>query len=448
MAAVNRLAGVVVAISLALAAAPAHAALPPIKHVFVIVLENKNYDDTFGPNSQAPFLAKTLPAMGAMVPNYYGTGHESLDNYIAMISGQGPNPQTQADAPLYTDFMPGTPGDDGQAMGSGTVYPTSVKTIADQLEAKGLTWRGYMEDMANGPADQATCRHPQPNQTDPTQTARQGDQYAARHNPFVYFHSLIDGSSCRQNDVDFAHMAGEIAQAGTTPAFSFITPNLCHDGHDEPCKGSNEPGGLKSVNEFLQKWVPVILDSNGFKDDGMLIVTFDESESGADACCGEKAANTPNAGGPTPGPGGGKVGAVVISPFTLPGTVDNTPYNHYSLLRGVEDLFGLDHLGYAGQAGLEPLGPKLFNQTPQLALTVTAKRRDRSHVRFAIDAGRQATITFGGVCKGAAPRTTSEDGRSTITIRHSRGGHCRIAVSRPAWQTATRSFKLRAPRRR
>jgi hypothetical protein len=444
---VHRLAGVVAAVTVALAAAPAHAALPPIKHVFIIVMENKDYAQTFAQdNPKAPFLAKTLPAMGALVPEYYGTGHLSLDNYISMVSGQGPNPQTQADAPLFTDFMPATPGPDGQAMGSGTVYPTSVKTIADQFDAKRLKWRGYMEDMANGPADQKTCRHPQPNQPDSTQSARQGDQYAARHNPFVYFHSLIDGPSCKQNDVDFRAMPGEIAQAATTPVYSFITPNLCHDGHDAPCKGSNEPGGLHSINDFLQKWVPEILNSNGFKDNGMLIVTFDEAETDSSACCNEKAANTPSPGGNQPGPGGGKIGAVVISPFIKPGTVDKTPYNHYSLLRGIEDLFGLQHLGYAGQAGLEPFGPKLFNQTPTLDLTVTAKRTNRNHVRFVIDAGRRATVSFAGVCTGAATASTSEDGKRTVSVRQSRRGSCRITVSRDAWQSATKSFKLRAPR--
>src|SRR3954471_10223012 len=152
---VRRLAGLVAVVISVFAAAPAHAALPPIKHVFVIWLENKDQAETFAAdNPPAPYLAKTLVSMGAYLPNYYGIGHESLDNYIAVVSGQGPNPQTQADAPLFTDFSPGSPGPDGQAMGSGTVYPTSVKTIADQLEAKGLPWRGYMEDMANGPADQ------------------------------------------------------------------------------------------------------------------------------------------------------------------------------------------------------------------------------------------------------------------------------------------------------
>ncbi|MFL5895330.1 MAG: alkaline phosphatase family protein [Thermoleophilaceae bacterium] len=446
----RRLAGLAVTVAAVLAAAPApaSAALPPVKHVFVIVLENEDYATSFAGDSKAPFLAKTMPPMGALLTDYYGIGHESLDNYIAMISGQGPNPQTQADAPLFTDFSPGSEGPDGQAMGSGTVYPASVKTIADQFDDKHVKWRGYMEDMANAPpGEDRTCRHPQPNQTDPTQSARKGDQYAARHNPFVYFHSLIDGPSCHDNDVDFTTMPGEIEHAATTPAFSFITPNLCHDGHDAPCKGSDEPGGLQSINDFLQKWVPAILGSNGFKDDGMLIVTFDEASSDNSACCNERSANTPNAAGPEPGDGGGKVGAIVISPFTKPGTVDKTPYNHYSFLRGIEDLFGLRHLGYAGQEGLEPLGPKVFNQTPKLDLVAKLRKRGRNHVRISVDADRQVTVAFAGVCRGHA-RQSSEDGRRNVTLRYRRGGRCKVTVARDGWLSAAKSFKLRAPRRR
>jgi hypothetical protein len=194
--------------------------------------------------------------------------------------------------------------------------------------------------------------------------------------------------------------------------------------------------------------VPKIIESPGFKDDGLLVVSFDEAEHDASACCNERAANTPNAGGDTPGPGGGKIGAVLISPFIKPGTVDSTPYNHYSFLRTTEDLFGLAHLAYAGVDGLVPIGDKTFNQTPKLALKVTAQRVNRDHVRFAVDAGRQATVSFGGVCRGAPPGPTSEDGRRTITVRHSRRGSCRVTVSRDAWQPSTKSFKLRDPRRR
>src|SRR3954447_5125756 len=104
----------------------------------------------FGANSPAAYLAKTLPSKGAKLSNYYATGHLSLDNYISMVSGQAPNPQTQADgAAGFRDVVPGTIGADGQAMGTGVVYPPAVDTIANQLEKKGLTWKGYMEDMAN-----------------------------------------------------------------------------------------------------------------------------------------------------------------------------------------------------------------------------------------------------------------------------------------------------------
>jgi hypothetical protein len=137
---------------------------------------------------------------------------------------------------------------------------------------------------------------------------------------------------------------------------------------------------------------------------------------------------------------------VLISPFIKPGTIDSTPYNHYSFLRTTEDMFGLPHLGYAGVDGLAPIGDKTFNQTPKLDLKVTARRVNRDHVRFAVDAGRQATVSFGGVCKGA-PGPTSENGTRTITVRHPRGGSCRVTVLREAWQPSTKSFKLRAPRR-
>src|SRR5689334_21846800 len=195
MAVVRRLAGLVAtAIAVAGAAAPAHAALPPVKHVFVIWLENKDYAQTFASSDpKAPFLAKTLPSMGALLTDYYGIGHESLDNYVAVISGQGPNPQTQADCQIYSDFAGMSGGADGQAMGTGCVYPADVKTVANQLEDKGLSWRGYMQDMAN--EDPPTCRHPSLNGRDGTQSASATSQYAARHNPFVYFHSLIDGPS-------------------------------------------------------------------------------------------------------------------------------------------------------------------------------------------------------------------------------------------------------------
>jgi hypothetical protein len=348
--------------------AAASGGTPKLRHVFVLVLENENADSSFGKDAPA-YLARKLPSKGAFVPNYYGTGHASLDNYISMVSGQAPNPQTQADCFFYTDFLPGTPAPNGQVVGNGCVYPASVQTIADQLEAAGRGWRGYMEDMAaKAPAEPAACRHPDIGTQDDMQKAEVGDQYATRHNPFMYFHSIIDdAASCRAHVVDLKKLSGDLKRNRTTRAYSFITPNLCHDGHDEPCV-NGEPGGLESANIFLKKYVPKILRSPAYQHRGMLIVTFDEAEGGgpdadSSACCNEQSGpNTPSPGGPHAGPGGGRVGAVVLSPCIRPGTVDKTPYNHYSMLRSVEDGFGLEHLGYAGQAGLEPFGSKLFTR--------------------------------------------------------------------------------------
>jgi hypothetical protein len=346
----------VLALSLAQAAMAASPA--PIKHVWIVVLENKDYEVTFGKTSPAPYLAKTLPSQGQLLTHYFATGHLSLDNYITMVSGQPPNPVTQADCQFFQDFI-GTMGADGVAVGQGCVYPPEVKTIADQLEAKGLTWKGYMEDQALG--EPKTCRHPDINQRDGTQSATKEDQYAARHNPFVYFHSIIDRPICATNVLDLSALPGDLATKSTTPNYSFITPDLCSDGHDEPCI-DGRPGGLHSVNDFLQEWIPKITGSPAYADGGLVIVTFDEAEDDASDCCNEPTGpNTPNNGGPTQGNGGGRVGAVLLSPYIKAGSVNDTPYNHYSLLRSIEDLFGVPHLGYAANEGLKPFEEDVFS---------------------------------------------------------------------------------------
>jgi hypothetical protein len=324
----------------------------------VIVLENKGYNTTFGPNSPAPYLSRQLPAQGELLSQYYGIGHASLDNYIAMVSGQAPNPVTQADCPFYEDFTPGTPASSGgQYIGQGCVYPTPVKTIADQLAASGLSWKGYMEGMAT------PCQHPALNSVDQTQQATPTNEYATRHNPFVYFHSIIDSPACAQNDVALTQLPSDLQSSVTTPSLAFITPNLCHDGHDSPC-ADGEPGGLVSADQFLKTWVPQITSSPAWADGSLLAIIFDEAEtSDATACCNEQPGfNTTNPGGPTPGPGGGRTGAVLLSQFIHPGSTSANPYNHYSLLRSLEDLFAQPYLGYAGQAGLSGFGSDIFNK--------------------------------------------------------------------------------------
>jgi hypothetical protein len=407
----------------------------------VIDLENESYGDTFG--NPASYLNSVLKPQGELLQNYYATGHVSLDNYIAQVSGQAPNPSTSDDClnlrtfqGAYTDVSPGTPDPNqaaypGQVDGQGCVYPKAVQTIGDQLDAAyptttGRNWRVYAEDMGNnstrdgGTADPlggTDCAHPASSTAvDLTNSAQAGDQYANRHNPFVYFHSVIDNpSTCNQNvvplgtvtvgtngapDTFSGHLAQDLATPATTPRFSFVTPNLCNDGHDATCQGTNTEGGttggLTAANLWLKHWMPLILNSPAYQSGHMLVVITSDEGAASDWTAGDNEAPGPSTASPGPGyspflnipfiplpngahityyqllgvqlpantlpgqtpppnsmPGGGQVGALLLNPLYLKtGTTNTTSYDHYSALRTYEDVLGLNTGGADGQGHL------------------------------------------------------------------------------------------------
>ncbi len=352
------------------ATAPRPYKQPRVGHIWVIVLENEDYAATFGSPLDDPYLAQTLPAKGALLTNYYGTGHESNDNYISLVSGQPPNADTQADCQAFDDFVGALELPGGIEGGVGCVYPAGVQNIGTQLSAAGRKWKAYEQDMGNDPTrESAACGHPAIGAQDKTQQAEPGDGYATRHDPFVYFHSTIDDQAyCEAHVVALGTPSGampigaprhetglatDLAKAARTPRFSFITPNLCEDGHDYPCV--NQESGISAladIDGFLETWVTKITSSPAFQKNGLLEITFDESDgpqSDSSACCEEP----PGPGSPLPGitgPGGGRIGAVLLSPFIAPGTVSEVPYNHYSSLASWESLLGLPRLADAASA--------------------------------------------------------------------------------------------------
>lgn len=357
------------ACAVAFAAPPSAApALPPIRHVFVLMLENQSFSVTFSAESPAPYLARTLPARGALLSRFYGIGHSSLPNYLALVSGQAPNQDTQLDCPTFSEFVPQSAGPDahGQLPGVGCVYPKSVRTLPDELEASGLSWKGYMEDMGKDPSrESATCGHVPVGQPETTNVASPQDQYAAKHDPFIYFHSIIDDPArCAAHVVNLTQLRQDLQSLATTPNYAFITPNLCNDGHDPACVDGRR-GGLTAIDAFLREWVPLIEHSEAFRTDGLLVITFDESNGqgpdGSSACCGERGLPGARFQAGFNGPGGGRIGAVVLSPFVKPGTVSSQPYNHYSLLRTVAALFALQPPGYAAEPGLRIFGTDVFS---------------------------------------------------------------------------------------
>jgi len=337
------------------AARPAY--VPRVGHVFVVNIENKSYDATWGPDSKAPYLSKTLRGKGVLLSNYYGTAHNSLPNYLAQISGQGPNPQGQADCQIFSVFTQLTIVAPGQAVGTGCVFPTGVRSLPVQLSSRGISWRGYMDGMTRA------CQHPPIGERDPTQVATETDNYAVRHNPFMYFQAIIGRPTyCAKHVVPLTRLSRDLGSVRTTPRFSYLTPDLCHDGHDTPC-ADGRPGGLVSVDAWMRAWIPKILASPAYRRDGMLVITADESTTpfeDASACCGEGPA--PNSALPgIVGLGGGRVGTLVISRWTSPHTSSTTAYNHYSLLASLEELFGVPKLGYARTADLNRFHRDVYN---------------------------------------------------------------------------------------
>jgi phosphatidylinositol-3-phosphatase len=284
-----------------------------------------------------------------------------------------------------------------------------VQTLADQMTAAHLTWKAYMGDMGNDPTrESATCGHPTLNTQDLTQVAEapsaqvpNGDMYATRHDPFMYFHSIIDAPICQTNVVNMeSNLANDLSSVSTTANLTFITPNLCDDGHDSPC-ANGAPGGYASINAFLTQWIPQILASPAYQADGLLIINFDESNTNISIsgstetvsfpgyfCCNEQL-------GPNLAPypivdtlaygsetvilnyqnyGGDNTGAILLSPFIKGGTVSTQPYNHYSMLRTIEDIYGLGHIGNAQTDGLVPVGTDVFTNVATTASNKVTRR--------------------------------------------------------------------------
>lgn len=368
------------ALLLLIAAAPARAALPPVKHVFVIVLENHEFGDTFGLQGQllAPYLNRTLVPAGQLLTQYYGVGHASALNYIAMVSGQPPTPSGQADCPDFNGTGRPKPvgreatGPYNLAVGDGCQYPDNFLTIGDQLSAKGLTWKAWNQDIPSPCFLGSGYRAP----------GAKGD-YKRKHNPFVLFDSVVESGQCDRNVVGLPspdELRTILSSEDTAPNFNFIVPNQCDDGHDaceSPAPGligsdpvTGDEVALTQIDGFLQRYVPAIVESPVFKKDGLLVVTFDEAVENL-ACCNEQpgpATDDPGNQAGIPGQGGGDTGAVLISPFITPGSekpahmLNATAYNHYSLLGTIEDIFGVGRLGYAAAPGLPAFGPDVFDR--------------------------------------------------------------------------------------
>ena len=347
---------------------PASTKLPAIKHVFVIMLSEEPYAAVFGPESKAHYLAGTLEHRGTLLVRYDAVAHAGLADELALLSGQGPTVQTAANCPTYGDVSPATPAADGQALGDGCIYPPSVETLPGELSAKNLNARAFVEGLGEGAGQPAPCAHPQLDQSDPSAVpGASSGPYATFRNPFLYFHSLIDSPTCATEDLGLGALHGDLASIKRTPSFSYIVPDRCHDGNPTPCT-PGAAAGMAPADAFLGQVVPTILSSKAYKQDGLLVITVDQAPASGEfadssSCCGQPTYPNLPAGEAGVGRGGGTVGALLLSPFLKGAVTSQVPYNHFSLLRTLEDLFAVKHLGYAALPAVKPLEPALFSAT-------------------------------------------------------------------------------------
>jgi phosphatidylinositol-3-phosphatase len=303
--------------------------IPGYDHVFVLVLENESFSSTFGPGSPAHYLNNTLVPAGVLDDQYYATGHISLDNYITMTSGVPPtNPNTLSDC--LADSL-------WDCVQSTIPFNPSGASIADELDSVSKSWKGYMDSMPSPCFHQtyaATTQAADPYQGNGAGDATYTGDYADRHNPFNYYTDIVgDAARCQAHVLPFTSLAADIG-GGTVPNFAFVTPDTCHDGHDTPTCSNHQPGGLVAADAWLQSNVPPILSYINAHN-GLLLITFDEgSTSDLSGCCH---------GGPGGQAGkGGLVGLVALGPGVKTGQTVHTQYDHASLLRTVEDIFGIN----------------------------------------------------------------------------------------------------------
>ena len=304
--------------------------VPHYQHIVEIMMENTSYGSIIG-NPLAPHI-NALANQYGLATNYFGVTHPSEPNYVASIGGSYFG--IQDDNQFYcTAALAST---DPNCAGTTVDHTVTAQSLADQLTAAGKTWKGYFQSIpyvdpsqlvttgagANGP-----YTFKWPSSTDAL--------YASKHNPFINFTGTQGDASQMVPD----NQLGVDLLTHQLPNYSLVVPDQCHDMHGTGgCSDTN--GLIQAGDQYVGTTVSEIMASRTWKEgNNAIVITWDEddySDQGqtGTGCCGAD-------------PGGGHVVTIVITNHGPGHTTDNTAYNHYSLLRTMEQAFGLPCLAHA-----------------------------------------------------------------------------------------------------
>ena len=287
------------------------------------MMENLSYNQVVG-SPNAPYQTG-LAAQCGVAPTYFAATHSSAANYLAISAGQYPSASPSG-------------------CGSVAKCATSADNIYNQLATTGQTWGAYMESMPQSCATKSSG----------TNTPSH-DLYDVGHNPPL-FYTGIPAAACQANDVGVSDLSAQSGafwnalQNQTLPSLSWITPNAANNNEGPGTKAQNE----QAADAWLQRFIGTVQQSNSYQSGNtLMLVTYDEG-TGADAVTGEDCTNQsldlPVTRGVSAHQDSCHVPLFVVYPYTPAGGSDPSFFDHYSLTKTVEDIFGLPYLAHAGDA--------------------------------------------------------------------------------------------------
>jgi hypothetical protein len=316
--------------------------IPHYQHIVEIMMENTSYATIIG-NTNAPQINALADTYG-LATNYFGVTHPSEPNYVANMGGSYFG--IQDDNQFYC--TPALATTDPQCAGTTVDHTVTAQSLADQLTAAGMTWKGYFQSLPPIPSTGVIMTGPNANGPYTFKwPSNSVALYASKHNPFVNFTGT---QGALANMVPDAQLAADLASRNL-PNFSLVVPDQCHDMHGTGgCAATN--GLISAGDTYVGNIVREIMASKSWRQGrDAIVVTWDEDDFSdvgkpGTGCCGAD-------------PGGGHVVTIVITNKGEHPITDSTPYNHYSLLRSYEDAFGLPCLANACDttAGVKPMTP-------------------------------------------------------------------------------------------
>jgi len=302
-----------------------------IKTVWIVIMENHDWS-TIKDSPNCPYINNTLLPQGAWSEQYFNPPsiHPSLPNYLWLISG--------TNFGIRDDANPSAN------------HQSSTQTLFHQLDAAGISWKCYGEGVTGTNIQDVNS-----------------GQYAVRHVPFMYFDTVRNNLNyCTNHIRPFSELGRDLTN-GNVARFNFLVPNTTNDMHDlTPGSASTRIQG----DTWLSLQMPQILTSTAYTNGGLLVVAFDEGEGST---------------------GDGPIGTIFVSPrVKRPGYSNNIFYDHSSLLRTFQDLYGLSP--YLGGAAFANDMSDLF-QT--LSISKITRDTGGSHVMATnLIVGKTAVLQF------------------------------------------------------